>query len=175
MPTETQHQMASHTTSNLSTRHLYDYSRHLSDDEFHSSTIKEQIDFYFSTTALILNEAIQDFEHDHKQLHDRNTTTDQVTDSILNHPNEHMDSNPSYLHTIDSHPADTRLILDNVPDNPCYATAQHPPHTHSDQHATAAPTTPLQQNESIFPNPHADQATAPQRRITRSMTTAAHQ
>ena len=87
---------------------------HHTNDESSSSTIHhDQIDLYLSATALILNAALCDFEHDRKQ--------------------------------------------------------QHPPPDRD----IAAIALPQQQNDSTPINPHTDQTTAPQRRITRSMTAEA--
>jgi hypothetical protein len=69
------------------------------DDESSLSTIHEQINLYLSATALILDAALRDLEHDRKRQHlllppDRHDTADtapphQQTDSTL--PNLHAD------------------------------------------------------------------------------------
>ncbi len=138
---------------------------HHNDGESRSSTIPEQIDLYLLATALILNAALCDFEHNRTQQHplcDQHNNIDHDTDSPNNHSDEDLDNDPSPLHEVDSYFTETALILDDALNNFRYTTDRHPSHNHPDRHDTAAIAPPHQQNDSTPSNPHADQVTAPQ-------------
>ena len=70
---------------------------HHNDDKSSSSTIHEQIDLYLSAIALILDDAICDFEHDQKQQHLPPDQHDTAATAPPHQQNEN-DSTPPNLH-----------------------------------------------------------------------------
>ena len=145
----------------------------------------------------ILDDALHDFDHEHNQRH---ITIDQDIDSTFNHPNTHIDSNPhptnddefhsfTIKERIDSYFLAATITLDYAlhdfdhgstqshitTDQDIASTLNHPnKHTDSNSHP---PDTPLILND-ISDNPYhstAQHPMQPQRRITRSMTTAIQQ
>lgn len=83
-------------------------------------TIHKQIDLYLSATALILDAALRDFEHDQKQQHplrNKNNNIDLDTDSLHKHSDKHLDNDPSLLRKADSYFTETAQILDDALNN----------------------------------------------------------
>ncbi len=131
---------------------------HHPNDKPQSSILHKQIDSYLFETALILDAALRDFEHDRDQqnLQEQANNHNNDTNATDNQSDEPPDTDPSLFHEqIDSYLAKTALILDAALHDFRHAADQQPLYEHTNGHNTDVTAPPHQQNKSTIASPHA--------------------
>jgi hypothetical protein len=109
---------------------------------------------YLFETALILDAALRDFEHDRdqKSLQEQANNHNNDTNATNNQSDEPPDTDPSRLHEqIDSYLAETVLILDAALHDFRHAVDQQPLYEHTNGHNTESPHPPTNKTKVQSP------------------------